>query len=258
MIDESLPVQQTSSLLRRLSSLHSFDDRDVAAIHGLVERIVNVQAYEEILREGSTESSVAVVLRGLACRFKLVSNGKRQITGFAVAGDICDFGFLSSSGVTQSVLALSPVMVGLISVNRLSAVAERHPHLMVAFLRAAAIDQSLSNELVISLGSRNAVERVGHFLCEMHYRLGAVGLVRGGREFDLPLTQAEIGEALGLSTVHVNRTLQTLRQQHIISMRNGVVSVLDVAGLARLSGFDAQYLSPIVETPGFSLGREAG
>ena len=109
-------------------------------------------------------------------------------------------------------------------------------------MRGAAVDRACARELVVSLGARDAVQRLAHLLCELHFRLSTVGMVTSGVQFELPMTQAEIGEALGLSTVHVNRTIQQLRRRKLVAMGHRTVAILDVAGLAAIAWFDGHYL----------------
>ena len=139
---------------------------------------------------------------------------------------------------------MAPSQIGRISTQTFSELAETYPRIMRATLRAAATEAAMAHERVISLGLRTAVERVAHLLCEIWYRLDVVGLVGPGNSYDFPITQAELGETLGLSTVHVNRTLQVLRRDEIITMRNGKVTISDLVRLHEQAGFDASYLQP--------------
>ena len=140
-------------------------------------------------------------------------------------------------------MSLGPAAVGRIDLGQLSALGDKLPNVVLAMMRGASMEQACSRELVISLGARDALQRMAHCLCELYTRLNVVGLVDAGR-FEFALTQAELGEALGLSTVHVNRTIQQLRKQKLISMSQGSVHILDFAGLAGLAGFEGRYLRP--------------
>lgn len=183
-----------------------------------------------------------VLLKGFAYRYRFRPDGSRQITTFILPGDICDFAFLSDSPVSQSVIALPSSAVGLVDLTQLTNMVERHPEIMTAILRCAAIEQSATQELLVSVGGRNALHRVAHFLCEMNFRLGQVGLVEAEGSFAFPLTQSEIGDALGLSTVHVNRTIQVLRRDGLAIWRDRMVTLPQPGGLRALCSFDPAYL----------------
>src|SRR5690606_25999545 len=108
----------------------------------------------------------------------------------------------------QCVMSLGPAVIARVELTELAALADKLPNILLAIMRGASVEQACARELVVSLGARDALQRMAHYLCEMHNRLNAVGFVTAGGQFDLPVTQAELGEALGLSTVHVNRTIQ--------------------------------------------------
>lgn len=104
------------------------------------------------------------------------------------------------------------------------------------------VDEATLRAWIVNLGRRDALERLAHLFCELHARLELVGMVDGGR-FDLPMTQEVIADALGLTTVHVNRTLQRLRSDGYIELSSGRLTILDVLGLQRIGGFDPNYLN---------------
>lgn len=228
--------------LRRLSSVVSLSRAAQEAAAEIMSLGRPIPARDHIIRDGNRETSIKVLISGFACRYKFLPAGRRQITAFVLPGDLCDFGFVSSSPASQGVMALSPSIVGAVDVDRFASIVEEYPDLMAAVLRCAAIEQNATQELLLSLGGRNALQRVGHLLCELHFRMQSAGLLRDGQAFDLPVTQSELGEALGLSTVHVNRTVQTLRKLGLATWRDRVVSLPNPPGLAALSGFDPAYL----------------
>ncbi len=230
--------------VRRLAALYPLQPHELSAVSGLVESTFTVRAHQIIIDDQHAPSDALVLLQGLACHYRPVESSRRQLTGFILPGDFCDYGFLSSSATGQNVMSLTNGLVGRIKLSRLSATAERFPNVLVAAMRAAALDAASARELVVSLGARDAVQRLAHLLCEMHYRLQTVGLVRADATFEFAVTQSEIGEALGLSTVHVNRTIQQLRRGKLITMGQGTAKILDAPGLAALALFNPSYLKP--------------
>ncbi|HEV7346481.1 MAG TPA: Crp/Fnr family transcriptional regulator [Devosia sp.] len=230
--------------LRRLHALYPLQTYETAALAALVQDRITVPPHHELLEEGKPAKEALVLLEGLACHYRTLDNARRQMTGFVVPGDFCDYGFLSSSPVRQCVMTLGPATVGKIDLSQFSSVGEKLPNVVIAAMRAASIDQASARELVISLGARDALQRLAHFLCEIYQRLRLIGLVSPTGQFDLALTQAELGEALGLSTVHVNRTVQQLRKSRFITIAHGRVTILDYPGLAATASFDGRYLEP--------------
>lgn len=228
--------------LRRLLEVAPLSEAAQEAVRRALQQVRQFGPREHVMRDGGRDSGVRVVLSGLACRYKHLPDGRRQITAFIIPGDVCDFGFLSDSPVAQGVITLSSSTIGIVDLDRLNAMVSAHPEVMTAILRCAAIEQNATQELLVSLGGRNALHRVGHLICEMHYRLNRAGLVRPGGVFELPLTQSELGEALGLSTVHVNRTLQMLRRLGLATWRDRIVTLPDPQGLATLCSFEPGYL----------------
>lgn len=230
--------------VRRLRSVLPLHEQEVSAIANLIREPIQLPAYEQVLVDGKAAPYAVVLLSGLACHYRMLDTARRQMTGFVVPGDFCDYGFLSSSPVRQCVMTMGPATIGRIDLKELSSLATRMPNVVLATMRAASADQASGRELVISLGARDALQRLAHLLCELYVRLNVVGLVNPEGQFSLNLTQAEFGEALGLSTVHVNRTIQQLRKPGIITLMHGKVTILDFGRLAEIAGFDPAYLKP--------------
>jgi CRP-like cAMP-binding protein len=241
---KTLPVD-TTAFVSRICSLYPVNAPEIAAVEKLIVSAYEMHSYDIILQEWQPATEALVLLAGMACHYKIVDSSRRQMTGILVPGDFCDYGFLSSSPTGQCVMSLGRAVVGRIDLDHLSAVAELYPNIIVAVMRAAAVDRATTRELAVSLGARDALQRLAHLLCELRFRLHTVRLVEPHDQFALPVTQAEIGDALGLSTVHVNRTIQQLRRLNLIAMVQGFVAILDMPGLAAIASFDSRYLQAI-------------
>lgn len=224
---------------RRLSRLQRMSEADIdAAVSGL-----RVEAPLPSHVDVAPRGCVSVVLSGIVCRYSLLSDGQRQLNGFILPGDVCEYGFLSDCSLSQRLMTLGQSQLGYIDLTMFTHIAERYPNVMSAMLRGVAADFAMLQQLVLSLGRRTALERVAHLMCELHYRFGQVDLLDEGA-FKFPVTQAEIGECLGLSTVHVNRTVQEIRRQGLIHMQAGAVLVRDLPRLREMARFDPAYLNP--------------
>jgi CRP-like cAMP-binding protein len=233
-----------NAFLRRLQSLYPLEAEAAEEFAELVEDVRTVPGGQLLLADQQPVADALILLEGLGCHCRIMENGRRQMTGVIIPGDFCDYGFLSSSPVRQSVYSVGPAVVGRIDLSRLSFLGDRYPGTIVAVMRAASIDQACSRELAVSLGARDAIERVAYFLCEVYQRMRTVGLVDQKGQFALTMTQAELGESLGLSTVHVNRTIQLLRRKKLIAIAHGSATILDLGALAALASFDGRYLKP--------------
>lgn len=188
---------------------------------------------------GEPLDGATILLQGMACRTRLRASGARQILSVCIPGDALA---LTPAFDTRDdgLLAITTCRGVRISYDALE-VALQRPALRTAFARLSGIEANMQAERVVSLGRRAALERMAHFFCELVARLEAVGLGNNGR-YDMPLTQADLADALGLSVVHVNRTLQQLRATGAITFRSQRLTVHDHAALCALAEFHPAYL----------------
>jgi CRP-like cAMP-binding protein len=228
-------------LVRRLATIAELSPDEEQALHGLPLDLRDLRADQDIVRDGDRPSQCCLILEGFVCRYKLLLDGRRQILSFHVPGDIPDLQSLHLVVMDHSLGTLAPTRAAMIQHDALRNLIARHPRLGDVFWRESLIDAAVFREWMIGIGRRSAHARIAHLLCELFLRFKTVGLTRD-QAFDLPVTQIELGDALGLSTVHVNRVLQELRGAELITMRAGTVSVRDWAGLKAAGEFDPAYL----------------
>lgn len=238
-MDAASPV--TSPLVRKLESIVDLSTEERFALAGVAAPLRNVAADHDIVRDGDRPSECCLILDGFACRYKLTRSGRRQIFSFHIAGDIPDLQSLHLGTMDHSLGTLTPSRVALIPHETMRDLAARFPRLAAAWWRDTLIEAATFREWMMGLGRREAYGRMAHLLCELFVRLQAVGLA-DGHSYALPVTQAELGDALGLSTVHVNRTFQELRRDGLIVTRGAKVAVLDWEGLKAAGEFDPAYL----------------
>jgi CRP-like cAMP-binding protein len=212
-----------------------------AVIRDLVVETRDHPADRAVIRLGEPLEFSTLLLKGLMSRFKDLPNGVRQVTELHVPGDFADLHSFTLKRLDHNVGTLTPCTVGLVPHERLIAVTEQYPHLTRLLWFSTNVDAAVHREWEVSLGRRSALERMAHLFCEMETRLELVGLAKGGM-FDLALTQEELAECLGITPVHVNRTLQQLREQELVEFRGGRVTVRDQAALRRVALFDPSYL----------------
>lgn len=194
-----------------------------------------------IIRPGELLSHSTLLLDGIACRYKDLRNGQRQITELHVAGDFLDLHSFTLKYLDHYVIALTPCKLAALPHKKLSEITDRHPHLARVYWFGTNLDGSIHREWEVSLGRRNAIARSAHLFCELNIRLGIVGLAKG-TSYDLPLTQMDVADCLGMTSIHFNRTLKDLRERELLEWKNGRVSILKEDELVRLAEFDPAYL----------------
>ncbi|MEA2840507.1 MAG: hypothetical protein QOF41_1837 [Methylobacteriaceae bacterium] len=229
-------------LVRRLevdSSPLSQAEKD--ALLRLPVTIREIDADQDILREGDRPSQCYVILEGFQCRYKMLRDGERQIMSFHIAGDIPDLQSLFLQVMDHSLGTITPNRVGFISHDTLRELIRAQPGIGERLWRETLIDAAVFREWITNVGSRDAYTRIGHLICEFFVRLRSVGLAKG-TTFNFPITQTEIADATGLSMVHVNRSVQQLRADGLIHLERGVCTIPDFARLKDASMFEPGYL----------------
>lgn len=229
---------------KHLMKLRARDDvsaEEEQAIRSAISVVCEYPADHTFIRPGETLRHSTIILDGLACRYKDLSNGQRQISELHVAGDFADLHSFTLKYLDHSLMTLTPCRIAQVPHERLEAMTREHPHLTRLFWFSTNLDAAIHREWVLSLGQRSAVQRAAHLFCELRVRLGIVGLADDSG-YDLEITQAELSEYLGLTVVHVNRTLRRLRELGLVEFRRNRVELLDLAGLQSLAEFDPLYL----------------
>ncbi|MBZ9677619.1 Crp/Fnr family transcriptional regulator [Mesorhizobium sp. ES1-1] len=228
-------------LIRKLQRISSLRESDLAVLRGISIHEKEFQANQDLVLEGDRPSHSFVLVDGLVGSTKYTGDGKRQITSFFVTGDIPDLHGLHLSAMDCTFSTLTPSRVGFMRHDTLRSICEQHPRIAAAFWRSTLVDAAIYREWVTNVGRREAFTRTAHILCELIYRLRAVGRI-DDHIADIPITQAALGDALGLSTVHVNRTLQELRRKGLIATSGGQVQAKNWPNLVRAGDFDTTYL----------------
>jgi CRP-like cAMP-binding protein len=228
-------------MIRKLESIFTLADEEKQALQDLPIQTLSLKAGQDIVRIGDRPSQSCLILEGFTCVYKLTSEGKRQIMALHVPGDIPDLQSLHLKVMDNSIATISPCAVGFIQHEDLRHLCDRYPRLTAAFWRETLVDASIFREWLLNIGRREAYTRMAHLLCEFLMRLKAVGLVEDG-SFELPITQAELADAIGTSSVHVNRVLQALRADGLIQTKRTQVSVPDWEKLKEAGEFDPLYL----------------
>lgn len=234
-------------IIRKLESISALSNEqkraneEKQALKDLPVQIMTLKPDQDIVRIGDRPSQSCLILKGFTCVYKLTSEGKRQIMSLHFPGDIPDLQSLHLKVMDISIASISPCTVGFVQHEDLRRICERYPSLAAAFWRETLVDASIYREWLLNIGQRGAYPRVAHLICEFLMRLNAVGLVENGT-FDLPITQAELADTIGITPVHMNRVLQALRANGLIRTKRNQMTVPDWEKLKEAGDFDPLYL----------------
>lgn len=229
-------------LIRKLERFTKLSRDDKTALERAASSNVRrLRPREDIVREGDRPRQVNLILEGWACRYKVLEDGRRAITAFLVPGDVCDMRVFILKQMDHSIAAISPLAVAQIPSDIVIEISDASPRLARAFWWTSLVDEATAREWTANLGQRDAFARVAHLFCELFVRLLGVGLVNGC-SCELPVTQEQLGEATGISTVHVNRTLQDLREAGLIELKGKTLTIPDLEALKAAAMFNDNYL----------------
>ena len=230
-----------AALVRRLRISSGISDDDVKEIESLPISVRQFPAETPVVRDGERATDCCLMVDGFSVRSKTIPSGKRQILSIHIPGEIPDLMSLFLHVMDHDLTTLTPSTLGFISHEALRALHRRRPSVAEVFWRDTLIDSSMFREWIVNVGQRSAPARLAHVLIELRERLRVIGRVDGD-SFEMPLTQEQIGEALGITAVHANRVIKQLRQEGIVEFHRGRVTVLDERKFLELADFDDRYL----------------
>jgi len=231
-----------NSVIAKLATIGDLHEADVEQLVALCQDVRTIAAKRDILTEGERPDHVHVIIEGWAARYKTLASGSRQIVALLIPGDFCDLHVAAlEQHMDHAIVPLGRCRVAYIPNAGLDVLTAGHNGLTRALWWATLVDESVLREWVLNVGRRDAYQRISHLLCEMHARMQMVGLVEDGR-LAFPLTQEELADATALTAVHTNRTLRRLREDGLIEIGSGMLTVLDVERLRKAAGFDPGYL----------------
>ncbi len=228
-------------LVRKLSLWSQLDQADQKALLELpyITRSLSTGSY--IVREGDKPTHSCLLVSGFAFRHKVVGNGGRQIVAIHMTGDVVDLQNSLLETADHNVQALAPVEVAFIRREAIRELAFRRPTIGMAMWYDTLVDGSVHREWTANVGRRDARTRMAHLLCEFGIRLQSAG-IGSVSEYELPMTQEQLADTLGLTAVHVNRTLMGLDREQLTQRRKRSVFIRDWKKLAETGDFNSDYL----------------
>lgn len=234
---------RSDALIRKLELFGPLSAGSKQALDVAIREARRIDPRREVLHEGVAPDAIRILIEGFGCRYKVPAAGRRQILAFLIPGDICDpHPFAMSRPAGFSVTMLTPARVVDIARSTLEEIVARHPGISTALVRADLVEREILAEWLCNIGRRSAQQRLAHLLCELLLRLQSVRLAQDGL-IEMPLTQIDLADALGLTPVHVSRTLQSLRREMLVERVGRFLRILDFEKLAKLARFRPDYLS---------------
>lgn len=230
-----------NALIDKLSRRDRLSADEVVALERAMEPAQSVPAGQDLVRQHQRPTHSTLLLSGFCARYATLDDGRRQLTEINVKGDFVDLHSFLMQPMDHGVQTLTPCEISRVPHGALRHITERHPHLTRLLWLDTLIDAAIHRQWLVGMGRRTGLECFAHLLCELHVRLDVVGGVQNGT-FELPLTQPELGDAMGLSAVHVNRLLAELRRDGLVQWLGSQVRILDWDRLVRIAEFDPSYL----------------
>lgn len=232
----------SGALVRKLNAVVTLSTAEIECIEAMQKRVRCLTPGAEFVRDGEPYDQAFVIKGGWAIRYKTLSDGRRQILNFVLPGDFVGLFSALFDVADHSVAALTDLQVHPVEPASLVTLFGSCPRLGAAFAWAAGRDEAILSEQVLRIGRRSAYERTAHIIVELLHRLRLVGEAER-HSFELPLTQEILADTLGLSVVHVNRTLRRLRENGLLHIRGERVVISDLDGLVSLAEFSPHYLA---------------
>ncbi|TNC48553.1 Crp/Fnr family transcriptional regulator [Rubellimicrobium rubrum] len=234
----------TDALIQKLEQFIQLTEEDKRLLRNAVRDVRVFDRREDIIHEGDRPENVHLVMKGWAARYKSLPNGDQPILAFLIPGDLCDVHVALLDEMDHSLKALSPCRIALLPRDAIQTMLKQSERLTRALWWATLLDEAILREWLVTTGHRPANQRLGHLICEMLLRMRAVGLSKDD-SFELPLTQDELGDVMGISSVHTNRMIQELRGEGLITTEGKRMVVNDLDRLMEFAEFDPNYLHQV-------------
>jgi CRP-like cAMP-binding protein len=231
----------TAALIQRLRASAGISEEDIEAIRALPMTVREYAAEHHVVRDGQRPSECCLIVEGFCMRSKTIATGRRQILSIHIPGELPDLLSLYLRVMDHDLTTLTPCTLGFIKHETLRQLYRRQPAVGEIFWRETLVDAAMLRDWIVNVGQRPGPSRLANVIVEVRERLRAIGKIKGNR-FDMPLTQEQIGEALGMTGVHANRVIKQLRQEGVLDFSRGRVTVFDERKLLELAEFDDRYL----------------
>jgi CRP-like cAMP-binding protein len=238
----SIPLADSSNpLVRKLEGFGPLSEEERAVLRRISANGHVIGPRVDLIREGDAPDGVILIMEGIACRQKHRANGARQITAYLVPGDACDLDVALLTQMDHTITTLSACRVVRIPIDVVKRIMDEHPAIARSLRMGTLVDEATLREWLVNVGCRSAIERIAHLFCELLVRLQVVGFA-SENSYEFPVTQLDLADTVGLSNVHVNRSLQELRRQGVIELKGRTLKILDRQRLKSIAEFNSKYL----------------
>ncbi len=225
----------------KLCGFATLDEADIAELVLATSRSRLIAAKQDLIREGDRPGPVFIMLEGWACRYKVLPSGTRQILAFLMPGDACDLHIGLLGEMDHSIQTITPARVATIERTDMDTLMDRRHGIAKAMYISQLVDEGTMRAWITSMGRRTSTERVAHLMCELYLRARNIGLTSEAT-LSLPMSQILLADALGMTSVHINRVLKELRLAGAMALRRGSLDIIDPNLMVRIAGFDEGYL----------------
>ena len=236
-----VPQNPLPIMLKRFERRAQLNASDFQALLQLPHRLQTVEAATYVVREGERPTQSCLIVSGFAYRHKITAEGSRQIVSVHIPGDFVDLEGALLNISDHNVQALTRCELAFVRRDAMRELILSHPRIGMALWVETLIDGAIFREWVVNVGRRDARTRISHLLCEFARRLEVAGLAEEYR-YELPMTQEQLADATGLTSVHVNRILQALSREGLVERHKRSIAIPDWEKLRRVGGFSDTYL----------------
>lgn len=237
-----VPMAGSGALARKLDHHIRLSNEERATLDRVLGRNVRQLATRTVLvEEGAVPNEMHVMLSGWACRYSHNPDGRRRIVAIYIPGDVCDFDVFLMTAIDQSIASIGPAVAAGLDRAAINELAQTQPRISQGLWWESLVSAATQRAWTINVGHRSAKQRIAHLLCELHTRLSLVGMVDRA-SCDFPLTQADIADACGLTSIHTNRALQEIRALDLIALQEQRLTIVHAKALADLGCFNPAYL----------------
>lgn len=235
---ETRPTACVDCAIRRLALFKGVDDKELEWTQQYRSGQFKVPARREILKEGTPGDYLFTLYHGWAIISKTLDSGKRQILRIALPGDILGFQSDMTANMIYSVSSLTEVVLCGLTRDTMPELFKKYPNVVKRLIELSIRDMSICQSSLMVLGHQSAIERIAFFCAELFYRIQGIFKNNVDHTMNFPLSQEDIGDATGLTKIHVNRTLRTLREQGVLEITSRKLIIHDLEETCRLGQFD--------------------
>ncbi|MDS9468856.1 Crp/Fnr family transcriptional regulator [Paracoccus sp. MBLB3053] len=233
----AFPMQ--NMVTRKLENGARLDQRDRERLAELVRGWRALPPRSDIISHGDDPEFVHVILEGIACRYKILPDGRRSIMALLIPGDFCDMHVAILGRMDHGIGTLTPCRVVDIPRSEIEELLTDYPNIARAMWWATLVDEAVLREWLVNMGKRRADRQMAHLLCELYLRYASIGW---NGDFSLPMTQEQLSDTLGITAVHAQRVVAGLRQDGLIGIEERQITIPDIARLMEFAEFDPDYL----------------